>query len=278
MTFLDMKTIIFSYILSNFICTIVMMILWKQNRNYFRGTGFWLINFSFHTLGFIMIALRGKIPDLLSMGLSNILSMTGVLLSVIGLERFAGIKNRHHFNFVLLFAFSIIQIWFSVFEPSLPVRNVNISVAGIVFCMQGAWVTMFKVDKNIRKLTFRVGMIFIVFALISIFRITEIVFNPLQSNDFFNSGILNPLVILSFQMLFILLTYCLVLMFNGKLMMEISSKEEELLKKIEALEKFNRVTVDRELKMIELKKEINELLKQSGRKEKYTIAGKPDEK
>lgn len=278
MTFLDMKTIIFSYILSNFICTIVMMILWKQNRNHFKGTGFWLINFSFHTLGFILIALRGKIPDLLSMGLSNIISVTGALLSIIGLEKFVGIKNRHIFNFILLFAFSVIQVWFSVFDPSLPVRNANISAAGIVFCMQGVWVTMFKVDKNIRKLTFNVGVIFLVFTLISIFRIIEIALNPLQSNDFFNSGILNPLVMISFQMLFILLTYSLVLMFNGRLMMEISSKEEELLKKIDDLEKFNRVTVDRELKMIELKKEINELLLQSGRKKKYTIAGQANEK
>ena len=48
--------------------------------------------------------------------------------------------------------------------------------------------------------------------------------------------------------------------------------------KIEDLEKFNRVTVDRELKMIELKKEINELLLQSGRKKKYTIASQINEK
>lgn len=278
MTFLDMKTIIFSYILSNFICTIVMIILWKQNRNHFKGTGFWVINFSFHTIGFILIALRGKIPDLLSMGLSNIMSMTGVLLSVMGLERFAGIKNRHILNIILLFIFSIIQIWFSVFEPSLPARNVNVSAAGTLICLQGFRLAFFKVDKNIKKLTFNVGLIFLVFAIISIFRISEIVLNPVQSNDFFNSGLLNPLVMISFQMLFILLTYSLVLMFNGRLMMEISSKEEELLRKIEDLEKFNRVTVDRELKMIELKKEINELLLQSGRKKKYTIASQINEK
>lgn len=271
MTFLDMKTIIFSYILSNFICTIVMIILWKQNRNHFKGTGFWVINFSFHTIGFILIALRGKIPDLLSMGLSNIMSMTGVLLSVMGLERFAGIKNRHILNIILLFIFSIIQIWFSVFEPSLPARNVNVSAAGTLICLQGFRLAFFKVDKNIKKLTFNVGLIFLVFAIISIFRISEIVLNPVQSNDFFNSGLLNPLVMISFQMLFILLTYSLVLMFNGRLMMEISSKEEELLRKIEDLEKFNRVTVDRELKMIELKKEINGLLKKTGNKEKYII-------
>ena len=43
--------------------------------------------------------------------------------------------------------------------------------------------------------------------------------------------------------------------------------------KITELELFNDLTVDRELKMIELKKEINGLLRAAGRPEKYKIAG-----
>ena len=47
--------------------------------------------------------------------------------------------------------------------------------------------------------------------------------------------------------------------------------EADLRKKIDDLLLFQRVTVNRELKMIELKKEINELLKGSGKDEKYRI-------
>ncbi len=47
--------------------------------------------------------------------------------------------------------------------------------------------------------------------------------------------------------------------------------EEKLISRNKELEIFNEVTVDRELKMIELKKEINELLKKSGKKPKYKI-------
>ena len=49
--------------------------------------------------------------------------------------------------------------------------------------------------------------------------------------------------------------------------------EEELKKKNEELEQFNRLTVGRELKMIELKKEINGLLVQLGEEPRYKIAG-----
>lgn len=52
---------------------------------------------------------------------------------------------------------------------------------------------------------------------------------------------------------------------------ERKNAENELKKKIEELERFNELTIGRELKMIELKKEVNSLLKRLGEKEKYEI-------
>ena len=47
--------------------------------------------------------------------------------------------------------------------------------------------------------------------------------------------------------------------------------EEELNKRNKELETFNDVTVDREIRIIELKKEINELIEKAGEKPKYEI-------
>ncbi len=49
--------------------------------------------------------------------------------------------------------------------------------------------------------------------------------------------------------------------------------EEEIKEKADELEKFNRLAVGRELKMIELKKEINALLEESGKEPGYKIVG-----
>ena len=52
---------------------------------------------------------------------------------------------------------------------------------------------------------------------------------------------------------------------------EIKQTEEELKQRIEELEKFNDITVEREHVMIELKKEVNTLLNQLGGPDKYKI-------
>jgi PAS domain S-box-containing protein len=52
---------------------------------------------------------------------------------------------------------------------------------------------------------------------------------------------------------------------------ELKNNEKLLNAKIEEMSNFQHLTVGRELKMIELKKEINELLKELGRNEKYKI-------
>ena len=47
--------------------------------------------------------------------------------------------------------------------------------------------------------------------------------------------------------------------------------EEQLKKKMHDLERFNAITVDRELRMVELKKEVNALLKKAGEKPQYRV-------
>ena len=59
------------------------------------------------------------------------------------------------------------------------------------------------------------------------------------------------------------------------IMTDISDKkkiEEEKMQKMEQLETFQDVSIDREIRMIELKKEVNELLGKMGEKPKYKIA------
>ena len=64
----------------------------------------------------------------------------------------------------------------------------------------------------------------------------------------------------------------------GRDISERKRREDELKKKNEDLELFNRLAVGRELKMIELKKEVNSLLKELGKEPRYEIVGEGEEK
>ena len=47
--------------------------------------------------------------------------------------------------------------------------------------------------------------------------------------------------------------------------------QEELKKRMDELLRFNNLTIDRELTMIELKKEVNRLLQETGKDKRYKI-------
>ena len=47
--------------------------------------------------------------------------------------------------------------------------------------------------------------------------------------------------------------------------------EEELRRNVEELEQFSKLAIGREIKMIQLKQEVNEILRQLGQVEKYKI-------
>jgi hypothetical protein len=54
--------------------------------------------------------------------------------------------------------------------------------------------------------------------------------------------------------------------------------DDELKKSMAELERFNRLAVGRELKMIELKNEVNRLCERLGEEPRYRIASVKDEK
>ena len=107
MDFLDMRTVIFSYTISNFICMILMTILWNQNRRKFAGLELWLADFVAQFLAMVLILLRGLVPDFLSMTVSNALVVGGTILLYIGLEQFTGKRSSQIHNFILLGVFLV---------------------------------------------------------------------------------------------------------------------------------------------------------------------------
>ncbi len=234
MEFLDMKTIIFSSLLTNIVSTLVLFLLWLYSRKRFKGIAYLVFDFCFQTIAFLLIMLRHKIPDWISFDLSNTLAVSGILIGYMGLERFLNKKSFQFHNYIFIVLFAIVHIWFTFIDPSLAIRNLNVAIAGLFLCSQCAWLMLFRVNRNIRSLTSGVGIVFIGYCIISISRIIKFFIADNSATDFFHSGTFESIVLISYQMLFILFTYTLVLMFTRGLLYEISSQDEKFSKAFQA--------------------------------------------
>ena len=221
MSLLDMRTVILGYAISNAICALVIALLWQQNRSRFAGLGFWLADYLIQFIGISLIALRGTIPDFLSIVISNSLLVGGTLLMFIGLEHFTGKTGPQIHNYLLLVIFTIIQIYFTVVKPNLMARDINIALGHLIICLQCLWLVTRRAESNVRVYTRQLGMAFAALCLVSVGYGSGNLIAPPPGNNFFQSGFILSLSVLSFQMAYIGLTFGLILLVNRRIFVEL---------------------------------------------------------
>jgi PAS domain S-box-containing protein len=222
-----MRTVLAGYVLSSAICALVMASLWRQNRRRTPETGFWLADFVMQFIGLLLVALRGVAPDFLSMVVSNAAVVGGTLLLFIGLERYLGKPGPQTHNYVLLAVFVGVHSYFTLISPSLLARNINSSLGLAVILGQCVWLVFRRADPELRPAAWPVGFVLGAFALLASVRIV-VDAAGLRTNDLFHSGIFDTLVMLSYQMLFIALTFALFLMVNRRLFEALRRSEAKL--------------------------------------------------
>jgi hypothetical protein len=137
MNLFDMKTVIFSYTISNALCAVVITLLWLQNRRHFAGLNFWLADFVMQFAAITLVILRGTVPDLVSMVVSNTLLILGTILLYMGLERFVGKRGSQIHNTIMLAVFILVHTYFVVMQPSQAARNVNLSLGLLIIDIIG---------------------------------------------------------------------------------------------------------------------------------------------
>jgi PAS domain S-box-containing protein len=227
---IDLHTLFFNYMLTNIVCMIVMIILWRQSNKRFEGIIYMLIDFCFQVLCTLFIFLRGHIADFISIDVSNTLAVSGAVFGLIGLEYFTGKKSNQLFNYLLIAAFFSIHTYFTFIKPDLEIRNLNTSVVFLIICTQCAWLMLKRVPVKMRRYTFNVGVVFLLFSVVNIIRIIDFFVKKNTSTDYFKAGDFESYVIISYQVLFIFLTFTLALMINKRLMIDIVAHEEKFSK------------------------------------------------
>lgn len=226
----DMRTIIFSFLLTYLVSTIVIFILWVQYHKRYKGTSHQVLNFALQTLGLLLIVLRGRIPDWISVDLANTMIIAGILAGYMGLEAYAGKKSNQLHNFILLAVFTFIHTWFTFVNPNLSARNLNISVTLLILFFQCAWLMLYRVPRKHIGMSYPIGLVFVAFCLVCLTNILKFIPGGKEMPvDYFDAGRFDSIVVILYHMLVILLTYSLVLMYSKNLLSDIKSEEEKRL-------------------------------------------------
>ena len=110
-------------------------------------------------------------------------------------------------------------VYSTFIHPDLHLRTLITSVGLLIISFQCLWLLWRRVEPDMRPMTFGVGMVFGGYCLVSVVRIVEYFVGAHAGGDYFQSGVFQTLVLVSYQMLFILLTYSLILMVNKRLHM-----------------------------------------------------------
>ncbi|MBF0409042.1 MAG: response regulator [Candidatus Riflebacteria bacterium] len=224
---IDMRTVILLSFVTQIIFTLFLFQMWRQNRSRFDGMIFWVIDFVFQTSGLALLALRGVIPDWISIFVANMLILSGAIFIYIGLERFVEKAGSQIHNLILFILFTCTLYYYTFIQSDWQLRTLVFSAALFAVTFQTMWLLLRRVEAGLRSLTFWVGLVFAGFSIISGIRILEYFLRRSEITDFFHAGLFNALMIVFYQMLTILLTYTLILMVNNRLLINLSTQEEK---------------------------------------------------
>lgn len=227
---IDLRTLYTSFVVMLVVLLAVVALIWFQTRKRFEGLNLLVVYLFVQLAGITLIALRGLIPDFLSVIVANALVVGGSMLAFVGLEKFTGMRSSYVKHYLLLTVFLLLHLVFTYFLPSQELRNINVALAILIISFQNAYLLLSRVPESMRKMTAPMGYVFVFLVFVGLFRLTKFFFAGFSESEYFHSGQFEVYVALMFQIAYFLLIFFLVLMINRRLLDEIGAQEEKFSK------------------------------------------------
>ena len=223
---IDLRTVFLIYVIANALCVFVLTSLWLHNRERYSGITLWLFDFILQFICLLLILLRGSVPDLASIVLANTFVVGGAVVLYIGLERFTDRQSRQVHNYIMIGVFMIVHAYFTYGYPSLVLRNINLSSGLLFICVQASWLMLRRVDPQIRPAARATGIVLAIFCLVSILRIliNLSLLNDTNTVNIFQSSTFDAMILITYMVLFIALTFALFILVNRRLSIELENE------------------------------------------------------
>ncbi len=224
---IDIKTIALFYFIANAMNNGLLYIIWRMYRKHFRGLSFLFADMCFQTLGSLFLLLRGALPDIVSIVLTNLFSVSGLICLLIGLELFFNQFRRRIYNYFAFAIYMVVIFYFSAIHDNLLVRNILLSGSIVFINGQSSMFLFRELKKESRRIARFTASILLVYCIFSIGRIIALVLLPQPSNDFFSSGIVNSVAMIVYSTLNIMITAGLIMMVSQCVLNEVQAEKDK---------------------------------------------------
>ncbi len=136
MNIVDPKTVILLASLMAALMSLVLFFQWRSFPDFIRGLGNWTAALLILCCTTLLGALRGSMPDLLTIALPNVLLFIGLYLAYLGSQRFLG-RPTAILRWSLFIALTTLPaLWFTVVEPNFRTRLLILSLPlGLQFAL-----------------------------------------------------------------------------------------------------------------------------------------------
>ena len=146
---------------------------WRRGHGEIAGPGYWFLGFCCLTAGLGMVALRGLIPDSISIVVGNLVLLAGVSLQLVGIFRYLGLKRRSlelALNLLLIASLALL-VYFEIAAPSLKARMISLSLANAAYGAAAVDALLFRCPREVRSYARASAAFWAAFALIYLARV-----------------------------------------------------------------------------------------------------------
>lgn len=227
---IDIKTIALFYFIANVMNNGLLYVIWRMYRKHLNGLSYLLADMCLQTLGSLFLLLRGVLPGVVSIILTNLFSVAGLICLLIGLELFFDRYKTRVYGYIIFAVFMAMIVYFSAIQNNLLARNLLLSGSVVFISGQSCLFLLRLPTQESRRIARFTASILLVYCISSTLRIVALILLPQPSNEFFSSGIVNSVAMIVYSALNILITAGLIMMISQRVLNEVQTEKDKYIK------------------------------------------------
>ncbi len=205
---------------------VVMFIAWRTQKTY-PGFGRWTLDKVPSALGWLLISLRGQIPDWASVPLANALLLISPILTYEGIRQFRGKSYRDLFNYLLLVLLLGAFSYFTWARPDVNARVQIIAVCALIIFARCGLELFLKAPRNLRSSYWLTAGMFMLYVLVLLVRVVTSKSLP-NLRDPFQADVWESILFMATTVASIGWTFGCFMMTNERLTLELGLAEAEM--------------------------------------------------